>query len=536
LRPESYKERWNRLERLTIVLTAQTLLQLGVFTEINESFSEDQILQKCSIQPAYRHLLHRWLTRLADNVVLKIEGGCYTNPRPLTSFPVKPQLESVREAFSDQPRFIEYIERCGTMLAEVLSGRLAALETLFPGGSPDLAEWLYGEFPVSRYISGIAASAISALVSSRGEVAPLRILEVGAGTGGTTHAVLRSLPLGPLEYWFTDVSEFFFLRAQQRLADFPSLNYGLLDIEQPPHIQGFALHSFQAVVATNVLHATRNLDVTLDHVLELLASGGLLVVSEVTRELAWYDISTGLIEGWQRFEDIWRTDSPILSPVKWVEVLKSRGFEQVEIFPETGSVTEILGQHVIIARAPFQEDTAGMVPAGESRAIAPPPQNHHGDARGNQPLVGDEIQDARKVLDSPADERRDSLVDFVLTQVARVLRLNADHRPNRRSRLMEMGVDSLMAVEIRNRLGKALELPERLPASLVFDHPTPESIALFLEQELVKAGVWESEGPPLPENIAPLGTSADEITRLSDEQVEQMIMERLRKKKEEADI
>ena len=75
---------------------------------------------------------------------------------------------------------------------------------------------------------------------------------------------------------------------------------------------------------------------------------------------------------------------------------------------------------------------------------------------------------------------------------------------------------------------------------LPFPHPndpTPESIALFLEQELIKAGVWErSEEPPPPENIAPLGTSADEIARLSDEQVEQMIMERLKKKKEEADI
>jgi hypothetical protein len=102
---------------------------------------------------------------------------------------------------------------------------------------------------------------------------------------------------------------------------------------------------------------------------------------------------------------------------------------------------------------------------------------------------------------------------------------------------MDLGIDSLMALELRNRLGKALELPGRLPASLIFDYPTPESIALFLEQELISAGVWgRYEGSQTAEIAAPTGTSAEKIARLSDEQVEQMIMERLKQKKEEAGI
>ena len=460
LRPESYAERWNRLERLTNALTAQTLLQLGAFKQANESFSADEILKRCSIQPTYRHLLHRWLARLADSGMLKTEGASFMNPRPFDLLSVKPQLESAREAFSDQPRLMEYIERCGNMLAEVLTGRQTALETLFPGGSPEVAEWLYGEFSVSRYVSGIAASAVAALVSAQVPDAPLRILEIGAGTGGTTGAVLRSLPPRPTEYWFTDVSEFFFHRAKERFAEFSSIQYGLLDIEQPPQGQGFAPHSFQAVVATNVLHATRNLDTTLGHVLQLLTSGGLLVLSEVTRELAWYDITTGLIEGWQKFEDGWRSDSPILSAAKWAEVLKRSGFEEVEVLPQKGSVAEVLGQHVIIARAPIKEQSAGMIPSGVPRPSTKFSKEDRANTGSEKPSAGDSDEAARKVLDSPADERRANLVDFVLLQVAQVLRMGSSQRPSRRSRLMDLGIDSLMAVELRNRLGTALELPE----------------------------------------------------------------------------
>ena len=537
LHPESYPERWTRLERLTTALTARTLLKLGAFNQADESVSADEILQRCSIQPTYKNLLRRWLVRLAANDLLKVEGTCFINPRPFDLRSLEPQLESVREVFSDQPRFMEYIERCGSMLAEVLTGRQTALETLFPGGSSELAEWLYGEFSVSRYISGLAASAVSALVSAQMEEAPVRILEIGAGTGGTTGAVLRSLPPRPTEYWFTDVSEFFFLRAKERFAEFPSIQYGLLNIEHPPQGQGFAPRSFHAVVATNVLHATPNLDTTLNHVLQLLTSGGLLVLSEVTRELAWYDITTGLIEGWQSFEDGWRDDSPVLSAEKWVEVLKSSGFEEVEVLPQRGSVAEVLGQHVIIARAPIRERSSDMVSSSVPRSSTRYSYEDCANAGNERHSAGGSDEAARRVLDSPDNERHANLVDFVVLQIAQVLRMSSTHRPKRRSRLMDLGVDSLMAVELRNRLGKALELPNRLPVSLIFDYPTPESIALFIEKELINAGVWDCrDGLPSEEPVAPTDMSSEEIARLSDEQVEVMIMERLKKKQEEADI
>ena len=72
------------------------------------------------------------------------------------------------------------------------------------------------------------------------------------------------------------------------------------------------------------------------------------------------------------------------------------------------------------------------------------------------------------------------LVDFVREQSARVLALPVDEVGDR-TPLSEMGLDSLMAVELRNLLGTALG-GRTLPATLVFDHPTVEAIAGMVDE------------------------------------------------------
>ena len=137
----------------------------------------------------------------------------------------------------------------------------------------------------------------------------------------------------------------------------------LLDLERAPAEQGWAPGSYHVVVAANVLHATRDLDRTLAHVRGLLAPGGLLVAYEATEHLPWFDVTTGLIEGWQRFDDHWRVDHPLLAPARWREALGAHGFTRVAAFPEPGSPAEVLAHHVIVAMVP---GTTARVPVHES--------------------------------------------------------------------------------------------------------------------------------------------------------------------------
>ncbi|MBU6352382.1 MAG: methyltransferase, partial [Chloroflexi bacterium] len=171
----------------------------------------------------------------------------------------------------------------------------------------------------------------------------LRILEIGAGTGGTTAGLLPLLPADRTEYLFTDIGPTFLNKAQERFSAFPFVHYQPLNIEEPPAAQNFALHQADIVVAANVLHATRNLDDTLAHLRQLLQPGGQLLLIEATEHRRWLDLTFGLTDGWWRYADS-RQGHPLLSPQEWQALLQAHGFAQVELL-------ELDGQAVILAEA-----------------------------------------------------------------------------------------------------------------------------------------------------------------------------------------
>jgi acyl transferase domain-containing protein/NADPH:quinone reductase-like Zn-dependent oxidoreductase/NAD(P)-dependent dehydrogenase (short-subunit alcohol dehydrogenase family)/acyl carrier protein len=76
------------------------------------------------------------------------------------------------------------------------------------------------------------------------------------------------------------------------------------------------------------------------------------------------------------------------------------------------------------------------------------------------------------------EERRDALTMWLRQQVAAVLRLDAERIPVDKT-LRSLGLDSLMALELRNRLERHLGL--KLSATLVWNYPTVSAVAALLE-------------------------------------------------------
>jgi NAD(P)-dependent dehydrogenase (short-subunit alcohol dehydrogenase family)/acyl carrier protein len=122
---------------------------------------------------------------------------------------------------------------------------------------------------------------------------------------------------------------------------------------------------------------------------------------------------------------------------------------------------------------------------------------------------------------APRARRRELLLAWVAEQAARVLALDADAVQERRP-LQELGLDSLMAVELRNALGAGLDLERPLPATLVFDFPTISAISDYLEKDVLglDGGPEDAGAADGPENAADL---LEAIQRLSDEEVERRL-------------
>ncbi|HEU5133667.1 MAG TPA: SDR family NAD(P)-dependent oxidoreductase [Steroidobacteraceae bacterium] len=246
---------------------------------------------------------------------------------------------------------VRLVEACLKALPDLLGGRARATDVMFPGSSMQLVEGIYRDNALADHFNEVLGDTLLAC-AQRSNAHGIRILEIGAGTGGTTARILPALEgLAIAEYCYTDVSRAFLMHGEEHYQPLlPTLTTALFDVSKPVAPQNVDAGGFDFVIATNVLHATPRIREALRNAKALLKSQGVLLLNEISTWSLFTHLTFGLLEGWWLHEDAATRlpGSPGLTPDKWAQVLAEEGFDAIA-FPAPQS--HQFGQQVIAARS-----------------------------------------------------------------------------------------------------------------------------------------------------------------------------------------
>ena len=315
-------------DTLAAALIASGLAQMGVTGE----FSAESL----GVAPSMRTVFGRLMEKLAKRGLLTVRGDQYISTANFAKLADASQ-ENLRVFLNAHPGHLPEALLCASSCGEfgaIIRGEKDAVQVLFGGANADLLDHFYGDGLFSSHWMASIGCAVQEAARHLPEGRGLRILEVGAGTGGLAAQVLPLLDRGIHHYTFTDVSAGFFSAANQKLAAFPEVEYKVLDLEKPSADQDFEPGSYDFIVGTNVIHAVADVRVTLKMLHDLLVPGGTLMFMDVATPQLWTESVFGLTQGWWHLTDRdLRPDQPLMQRGQWESAMKQAGFTETLSMP-----------------------------------------------------------------------------------------------------------------------------------------------------------------------------------------------------------
>ncbi|WP_042628072.1 type I polyketide synthase [Burkholderia plantarii] len=351
-----------RLQRLYDCVTqlhaihVDALVRRCIGERIDAGATALDILRGGRLLPRYRQLLVRLLNACVEDGYYRREGDAYASARVAPHPQREALIGLLRDCCEGFDAIADTVARAGDSLYAMMSGALEPVAVIFPESASSGVEVLYQAFSFGRYFNQIAAGVVAGLLHERQAAGrhrrPMRILEVGGGTGGTTAWLLPVLDGEPhLRYDFTDISPIFTRRAEQKFAAHDFVDYRVFDLQKDAAAQGFAAGSYDLIVAANVIHATQHVGRALTNLVALLKPGGRLLLREITRPMRLFDFVFGPLVLPLHDEEA-RGGELFLSTDRWRQQCLAAGLARVDWLPDDEAPTAGISEHVIVATAP----------------------------------------------------------------------------------------------------------------------------------------------------------------------------------------
>ncbi|NYZ14610.1 amino acid adenylation domain-containing protein [Azospirillum sp. RWY-5-1] len=485
------------LDHVARLSFARAIGEAGGLPETGPWGDAETILDSVGVIPALRRLARRWLVLLAGAGFLRERGGQYESagrPGDAEIAAAWDEVERLRALHGYGDVVPRYLALAARETVAMLRGAIAPTELFFPEGRGEFVQAAYAESLVGRRINAAVIDLVRG--AARPGRGPLRVLEVGAGVGGTSAALIPALADLEVDYLFTDVSRFFLNRAAEVFADHAFVRTGLFDINADPREQGHRPNSQDVIVACNVLHNATDLPAVLRALGRLLRPGGRLVVVETVEEIAWTMASMEFMVGDDAFADQrGLSDRIFLDEAGWSALLADAAGSPTVVLPRADDPIAAVGQRVFAVC--FKTDLAELDEAGLRAQLAerlpiymvprrlevvdalPLTANGKVDRKALRAWVARDAGPSARESAAPADELERRLAALW----GEVLGLE---RVGRHDDFFQIGGDSLLISQLTSRLHSRFPEAGHLLFSQtmrqILRQPTIAELAAFLRQ------------------------------------------------------
>jgi len=317
--------------------------------------------QELMLMGKYRKHMMTWIL---ENLIPQIQAGEHPDIKPEWKDDTLEIVEQWRASQPSDNNDMNILHAMGKNLVSIVRGMTSPLKVLTQDGMLD-----------RLYVEGLGAKDgnldLGTLMKQLSHQHPrMKIVEVGAGTGGSTRAVLDAIGNQYTSYTYTDISNGFFENARTVFNNHSNkLAFKTLNIENNPVDQGFAKETFDIVISSNCLHATRSLAETLRNCRQLLRPGGRLILLEITRDFLPTQLIMSTLPGWFLGVEDGRVWAPTVSIERWDELLKANGFSGVDFSSTPSFCSVIMAQAVDetiqLIREPLAIAPAALPPFGD---------------------------------------------------------------------------------------------------------------------------------------------------------------------------
>lgn len=434
-RGEYYSSLEPQLEKLASLYVRNAFERLGVDFQDPSGFTSDSLVNQTGIKSDRQALMETCLGILERQDVLKRSGKKWTVIPGVSAEGPQGLWKALINQFPGYLPELNLLKGAGDHLSDILTGKLEDDRKPFP---MDDAAWehFFQDSNSSKIYNLLLQKGIKTASANPPQGRKLRILEVGGGGGEATSYILQGLSGDNVEYIFSDPSEQAIGKARQKFRDLAFVDYQKFDIRSDDisselAAQNFSPHSFDIVIAANSFSGVTDLCETLKKIKSLIASEGMLLALERTRQAAWLDLIAGALG--QPGKGGRASLAPSRSFGEWKDLLEEAGFNGVAAFGDRGQEDSL--QTVIHARCPNMDlkmsssvktvakpETAGawlifadekgesaklaesLQSVGESCVVVKPGPSFDGIQNGKASVRPDEFEDVEKLIASVATE------------------------------------------------------------------------------------------------------------------------------------